>query len=256
MLVDEAKQLVSRYASWIKDRLDLRAAGEFAIISTPFLDPHNDEIELYLRKQGDAFVVTDAGETLSDLEDLGLEISTEKRKLHLEQILNGFGVMSDGRELFVRTSEQDFPQRKHNLIQAVLAVHDLYLTGQAHVQQFFTEDVALFLKSKNIPFFRDLKLSGRSGFDHHFDFGFPAQGNRPEGVLLAVNSLTRDKTTSTAFSVHDVRLGRGPLPIRAYALINDVESKPSPDHLDALRNYDIVPLRWSKREEATVALAG
>jgi hypothetical protein len=178
MLVEEAKQLVSRYATGVKDRINLRAVGDSAVIATPFLDPHNDEIELYLRKQGDGFVVSDAGETLSDLEDLGLEISTEKRKLHLDQILSGFGVMSDGRELFVRTSEQDFPQRKHNLIQAVLAVHDLYLTGQAHVQHFFTEDVALYLKSKNIAFFRDLKLSGRSGFDHHFDFAFPAQDDR------------------------------------------------------------------------------
>jgi hypothetical protein len=68
--------------------------------------------------------------------------------------------------------------------------------------------------------------------------------------------LTRDKTTSTAFSINDVRLARGLQPILAYALVNDVEGKPSPDYLDALRNYDIAILRWTEREEALVALAG
>jgi uncharacterized protein DUF1829 len=102
------------------------------------------------------------------------------------------------------------------------------------------EGAAILVEVKTTDAFRlslDTTARYRRALIKHFDFAFPAQGNRPEGVLVAVNNLTRDKTTSTAFSVHDVRLGRGPFPIRAYALINDVESKPSPDHLDALRNY-------------------
>jgi hypothetical protein len=144
MLLAEAKRLVRDYGAWLNEGFDVELEGGYAVISTPFLDPHNDEIELYVRKEGDSLVLTD----------------------------HGFGVAAQGEELLVRTTEKDFPQRKHNLLQAMLAVHDLYLTAQTHVQQFFTEDVALFLKTNNVPFFRDFKLSGRSGFDHHFDFAF------------------------------------------------------------------------------------
>jgi hypothetical protein len=163
-------------------------------------------------------------------------------------------VAAQGEELLVRTTEKDFPQRKHNLLQAMLAVHDLYLTAQTHVQQFFTEDVALFLKTNNVPFFRDFKLSGRSGFDHHFDFAFPTTKEKPQRILVAINALTRDRTTSTAFAVSDVRLARGPETLQAFAWINDQESGVASDHLDALRNYEIITLRWSRRDEALVAL--
>lgn len=254
MLLAEAKKLVGDYGSWLKERFQTQLVGEYAVISTPFLDPHNDEIELYVRRDGNGLILTDGGNTLSDLEDSGLEISTEKRKAHIQEILNGFGVANEGQELLVRTSEKDFPQRKHNLLQALLAVHDLYLTAQSHVQQFFTEDVAAFLKTREVPFFRDFKLSGRSGFDHHFDFAFPTTREKPQRVLVAINTLTRDRATSTAFAVNDVRLARGPETLQAFALVNDEESAPVNDYLDALRNYQISPLRWSRRDEALVAL--
>jgi Domain of unknown function DUF1829/Domain of unknown function DUF1828 len=190
---------------------------------------------------------------LSDLESSGLDVSTEKRKAHLQEILNGVGVAAQGEELFVRTTEKDFPQRKHNLLQAMLAVHDLYLTAQTHVQQSFTEDVALFLKTNDVPFFRDFKLSGRSGFDHHFDFAFPTTKEKPQRILVAINALSRDRATSTALAVSDVRLARGPETLQAFALINDQESALTSDYLDALRNYQITALRWTKRDEALVA---
>jgi hypothetical protein len=254
MLLAEAKRLVRDYGAWLNEGFNVELAEDYAVISTPFLDPHNDEIELYVRKEADGLVLTDRGYTLSDLESSGLDVSTEKRKAHLEEILNGFGVSTKGNELFVRSSETDFPQRKHNLLQAMLAVHDLYLTAQTHVQQFFSQDVALFLKDRDVPFFRDFKLSGRSGFDHHFDFAFPTTRAKPQRVLVAINALTRERATSTAFAVSDVRLARGPEPLQAFALINDQESTVANDYLDALRNYEISGLRWSRREEALIAL--
>jgi hypothetical protein len=254
MLLAEAKRLVRDYGAWLNEGFDVELEGDYAVISTPFLDPHNDEIELYVGKEGDSLVLTDRGSTLSDLESSGLDVSTEKRRAHLQEILNGFGVANRGEELFVRTNEKDFPQRKHNLLQAMLAVHDLYLTAQTHVQQFFTEDVALFLKTNHVPFFRDFKLSGRSGFDHHFDFAFPTTKEKPQRILVAINALTRDRATSTAFAVSDVRLARGPETLQAFAWINDQESGVASDHLDALRNYEIITLRWSRRDEALIAL--
>jgi Domain of unknown function DUF1829 len=134
------------------------------------------------------------------------------------------------------------------------AVHDLYLTAQTHVQQFFTEDVALFLKTNDVPFFRDFKLSGRSGFDHHFDFAFPTTKEEPQRILVAINGLTRDRATSAAFAVSDVRLAAVQRRCKRLRLINDQESALTSDYLDALRNYEITALRWSRRDEALVAL--
>ena len=51
-----------------------------------------------------------------------------------------------------------------------------------------------------------------------------------------------------------LRLARVPEPLQAFALINDQESGVAGDYLDALRNYEISALRWSRRDEALVAL--
>ena len=113
------------------------------------------------------------GYTIADLASCGMTFSTEKRKGHLTAILNGFGVRLEGEELRVHATAQDFPQKKHNLVQAMLAVNDMFVMGEEHVLSLFKEDVAKYLESHSIPIFPDFKLSGRSGFDHKFDFGLP-----------------------------------------------------------------------------------
>ena len=103
-----------------------------------------------------------------------MSFSTEKRKAHLASILHAFGVNLDpgNHELQVHATPQDFPQKKHNLVQAMLSVNDMFVMAEEHVLSLFKEDVAKFLDSKHVPVFPDFKLSGRSGFDHKFDFGF------------------------------------------------------------------------------------
>ena len=39
----------------------------------------------------------------------------------------------------------EFPRKIHGLIQAMLAVNDMYMTGKQRVARFFIEDIADFL---------------------------------------------------------------------------------------------------------------
>lgn len=249
MLATEGKRLIDDYLSWLREGYHFESAESYNLISTPFLDPHNDEIQIFVEKTGDTLRLTDDGYTLADLGVMGLEINTEKRESHVRQILNGFGVRLEAEDqLVVTATPRDFPQKKHNLIQAILAVHDLAVMGQTHVLQFFEEDVAAFLREKELPSIHRVKLSGRSGFDHHFDFAFAATRRRPESVMQAVNALTRDLATSVAFAVNDVRLQRGDDAFAAFAMVNDRDAMPSSDHIDALRAYGIKTFLWSSRE--------
>ncbi|MGI9228635.1 MAG: DUF1828 domain-containing protein, partial [Gammaproteobacteria bacterium] len=40
--------------------------------------------------------------------------------------LNGFGVQMEGKDLQIHASSNDFPLKKHNLVQAILAVHSIF----------------------------------------------------------------------------------------------------------------------------------
>lgn len=251
----ECERLISDYLRWLKEGLQVSELESSCRVATPFLDRHNDEIEIYVEKRDGGFLLTDDGYTIADLRSSGMAFNTEKRKAHLTAILNGFGVRQEGDELQVHAMPEDFPQKKHNLLQAMLAVNDMFVMGEEHVLSLFKEDVAAFLDSNQVPVFRDFKLTGRSGFDHKFDFGLPRAQRKPERVLQAINNLTKDQALSFAFAVNDVVTIRAE-PLQAFAFLNDSENPPKEDNLAAIKAYQVQPLFWSRRQEALALLNG
>ena len=251
----DCQRLIDEYLRWLKQEFTLTDLEGACQISTPFLDRHNDAIEIYVEKKDGLLHLTDDGYTVRDLRASDMEFTTAKRKALLSSVLNGFGVKLEGEELFVESSVEDFPQKKHNLVQAILAVNDMFVMAEEHVLSLFKEDVALFLDAHQIPAFSDFKLSGKSGFDHKFDFGLPKTIQKPQRVLQTINNLTKDNATSLAFMVGDVRLTR-PEPLGAFAMVNDTFRSANEEHLAALRVYEIEPLLWSNRQDVVPVLNG
>ncbi len=177
----ECQQFINEYLRWLKEEQEVTAVDGSCQISTPFLDRHNDAIEIFVEKKDGSLRLTDDGYTIRDLRASGMEFSPEKRKAHLHAVLNGFGVRLENEEICVLGSLEDFPQEKHNLVQAILAVNDMFVMAEEHVLSLFKEDVALVLEANRMPAFLDFKLSGKSGFDHKFDFGLPRTAEKPHG---------------------------------------------------------------------------
>ena len=255
MARNDCQRLIDQYINWLKQEITFTELEGACQISTPFLDRHNDAIEIFIERNNGLLRLTDDGYTVRDLRASDMEFTTAKRKAHLAAVLNGFGVKLEGDEIAVESSAEDFPQKKHNILQAILAVNDTFVMAEEHVLSLFKEDVALFLESNGIPAFSDFKLSGKSGFDHKFDFGLPKTPQKPQRVLQSINNLTRENATSLAFMVGDVRMLR-PEPLGAFAIINDSNRPPNQEHLSALKAYEVVPLLWSHRDEAISVLNG
>jgi hypothetical protein len=251
----DCERLIDGYLRWLREQVEVSELGETCRISTPFLDRHNDAIEIYVEHRDGALLLTDDGHTIRDLRAGGLEFSTPKRKAHLQSILNGFGVRLVDDEIVVTASPDDFPQRKHNLIQAILATNDMFVMAEEHVLSLFKEDVSIFLEVHRIPVFPDFKLPGKSGLDHTFDFGLPRSGSKPQRVVRAINSLNKDNASQFAFAVGDVRPLR-PEKLGAVAIINDTMRPPSEETVGVLRAYEVEPLLWSQRDEHIALLNG
>lgn len=122
------------------------------------------------------------------------------------------------------------------------------------VASLFFEDVTAWLELHDIRFTPNVKFTGRSGYDHTFDFVVPASRRAPERLIRAVNRPGRDLAESLAFSWVDTREVRPPAS-KFYAFLNDEHRAPTPAIVDALRNYDIVPVVWSTREAMRQELA-
>ncbi|MDP9314469.1 MAG: DUF1829 domain-containing protein [Chloroflexota bacterium] len=253
-MIDEMQTLLEDYSNWIKNKTALRRIDEWIEITTPYLDRHNDYLQIYAKREGNDFLLTDDGYILSDLRMSGCDLDTARRQDILKTTLNGFGVSLDGDALVVRASAQDFAIQKHNLVQAMLAVNDMFYLAMPMVTNLFYEDVSKWFDFNDIRYTPKATFTGKSGLIHHFDFVIPKSKHRPERIVQAINKPNRDKVQSYTFAWIDTRETR-PIQSQAYAILNDSDVTPSTSIISTLRSWDVHPILWSQREQIKQELA-
>ncbi|MDQ1610391.1 MAG: hypothetical protein QOG00_322 [Pyrinomonadaceae bacterium] len=250
----ELTNLVEQYLGWLKDRTYLRPVGDWFEITTPYLDRHNDYLQIYAKKENGYYLLTDDGYTLQDLRLAGCELDTEKRLALLHQTLNGFNVRREGDELVTEASPENFAVRKHSLLQAMLAVDDLFYLAQPTVSTLFFEDVVNWLDTYDVRYTSNVKLTGKSGFDYRFDFVIPKSKKQPERIVSTINNPDKKAAQQIFTAWVDTKDARA-YDAEAYAFVNDT-FKPVPHNvIQALREYNIHTIPWSRREDAIIALA-
>ncbi len=251
----EIDKLLSDYRAWLKDKTTLRELdGEWVEITTPYLDRYNDALQIYTRRENGGYLLTDDSHIIHDLEASGCSLNTEKRQDLLKMTLKGFGVKLSDEALQIRATAETFPLRKHNLIQAMLAVNDLFYLAKPVVESLFYEDVVAWLDVNEIRYTPKAKFTGISGFDHLFDFVVPKSRKQPERIVQAINRPTRDNAEAFIYAWNDTREVRPP-ESKAYAVLNDAEQTMSGGVIDAFKNYQIEPVPWSNRAEVVTELA-
>ena len=255
MTRQECEQLIDGYVEWLRKGLSIESLKNAYELTTPFLDRHNDHLQIYASKENGKIVLTDDGYILSDLRTSGLDLNTPKRKAVLDSVLNGFGIRIDENRLMVEASQRNFGHRLHSLVQAMLAVNDMFVMAQARVSTFFWEDVKAFLDENGVRYSPRVKITGHSGYDHAIDFLIPKSRSRPERFVQAINSPSRNTIGAYLFTLSDTREAREE-ESEAYAFLNDQDRDVGGDVIEALEAYEVVPALWSRRSQYVEALAG
>ncbi len=244
----ECQKLIDGYVAWLRQGLSTEEIGEACELTTPFLDRHNDHLQVYATRRNGTIILSDDGYILSDLRTSGLEVDTPKRKMVLDGVLKGLGIRSEDNRLMVEASESNLGQRLHSLIQAMLAVNDMFVMAQPRVASFFFEDVRNFLDSHDVRYTPRVKLAGKSGYDHGIDFLIPKSRKRPERILQAIGAPRKDNIFAYLWTLSDTKAARGQVAeVEAYALLNDQEQTVGGDVIEALNAYDVKPAVWSQR---------
>ena len=123
---DDCGPLAEAYISWLRDGLRVAQFEGGCELTTPFLDRHNDHLQIYAEKRNGAIILSDDGYILADLKASGMEIDTPKRREIFQSTLNGLGVKLHDDELRVEASEKTLGAKVHALVQGMLAVNDMY----------------------------------------------------------------------------------------------------------------------------------
>jgi hypothetical protein len=255
-IITEIEGLMDNYRAWLKEKTSLREVSDSWVeITTPYLDRNNDVLQIYARQSNGGYLLTDDSYTIHDLEASGCTLNTQKRQDLLKMTLNGFGVKLNGGALEIQATAENFPLRKHNLLQAMLAVNDLFYTAKSVVENLFFEDVIAWLDASDIRYTPNPRFTGLSGYDHQFDFVIPKSQREPERFLQAITKPTRITAESFIFKWYDIREVRG-LNSRAYAVLNDTEGQVVPGEVnEAFKNYQIHPVLWSHRADIVAELS-
>ena len=255
MMIREIDTLLNGYTRWLRDKTILKQIDtDWVEITTPYLDRHNDCLQIYARKEGNGLILTDDGYIINDLINSGCSLDTPKRQELLKTTLAGFGVKMESDQLTIHTSLENFSLKKHNIIQAMLSVNDLFYLASPYVASLFLEDVTDWLELSEIRYTPNIKFTGKSGYDHMFNFVIPKSRIQPERIVQAVTNPQKNSTEELAFKWLDTRETRSPDSM-LFVFLNDSNTTVSQSVIDALENYELKPVLWSQREESTELLA-
>jgi len=250
----ECKQLVDSYIRWLRSGLSVDTINGVCELTTPFLDRHNDHLQLYIVENAEKYSITDDGYILNDLASSGMEFTSPKRQSVLEVALNGFGVKVKNQELVIDASKKNIGHKIHALVQAMISVNDMFVLSQPRVASIFLEDVSAYLRENHVRFSPRVKLTGKTGYDHAIDFLIPASDKRPERLVQAINSPNKNTIGAYLFTLNDTRGARDE-DSEAFAFLNDTDRSVPSEVFDALKAYDVVAAAWSRRTEYVDALA-
>jgi hypothetical protein len=247
----ELPQLLDHYYKWLRSETHLieDEQSDWTAISTPYSGIYNDGIEIYCKKENGKWILSDGGDSLNLLEQIGLKISlSSKRKEILNQIINNYGISWKKDELFVEANEKNFAQKKHYLLQALLEVHELEQLAERRVKSLFKEDVEALLNKYKILYTKDVKFIGFNGLNYHFDF--QVRKYYKEHVIKAADSLRKNTLNSFIYSWQNVRKVRENNTNKSFdaaVVLNDSENEPKANLIEAFEKEGVEIYYWSNK---------
>lgn len=240
------KDLVKSYVKWINDKIIIRQINEWFEITTPFLNPHNDYIQIYAKRDNDKIVLSDDGVTIGELTMQGINFErSENRKNELNVILNSYGIKKgENNNLYVICKEKNFAESKHRLIQAIFTVYDMCILAEPKIIGFFLDDVINYFDDNDIRYIPNVNFMGRSNIIHQFDFSIPKSKKSHERIIKLINNPSKDHLFSSLFSFEDTQKNRQDTD--GILIINDKKNKISPEIISAIQEYDISSIPFSQ----------
>lgn len=246
------------YSAWLRERITQRPQGGESVLSTPFLDPFNDGIQLHIATTGPELTLHDGGATLDNLLTLGVAIEdSERRQMLVRRALAGSPVEFVAGRLQTRATIANFAQRAHFLLTAISRLNDLWMSAVPHTWTDFMEIVTEFFDAQGVLYTANVSLPGRT-VEHPIDFIIPLPRKKERLIKLVASPRV---ATAKLVSFTWLELMQTRPEAERVVMINDVRSpdpfeneseeqfrKVSDQTTAILQGYSSKVYRWSERE--------
>lgn len=251
-MIKSSNDFKKDYIRWLEEEIIYKQVNDthYTEISTPFLDMNNDYISLYYKVLDNKIIIMDDRATISNLELSGVDINSKKRKYIFNSFIKGFGIKHDSKDnLYVEATNDTFPYKKHALIQAIMAINDMFMLSSNRVSSMFIEDVENYLIENEVRYIPSASFNGVSGLTHSFEFVIPRSKVAKERFIKVINNPTKDQSKITIFSWNDVRELRNN-ESQLLVFLNDKNKNIQNEIITAFSNYHIISIPWRKRDNS------
>lgn len=247
------RKLVDDYLGWLSQGFSVESLGRECLITTPFLSPDGDQIQIrtFLRN-GDAFL-SDDGYAYDFLYMAGIDLDgrSQTRKLQFATILSANNILFDDGEMITKVAQEEgLGPALHRLIRAIQSCqHLIYTTKQTGVRTF-REQVAELLAERNVNFKMDPSLPGNATAEHRFDFMIAKNPDIPMVIraLSTANALyARRLAKDLTWAFMDIRQAK--VPFQGVALLDDSENVWDGEPYTILKAYSDQVVFWRDRQE-------
>jgi hypothetical protein len=250
--------LAREYAAWLRERLMTVERGQTQVLSTPFLDPFHDGIQVHVEPHGGEIVLHDNGDTLEHLSCMGVKIEdSERRRTLILRATAGCAVRLEGGRLETTATAANLPQRVHFLLTAILRLNDLWMSAVPHRWTDFFEMVREFLDQQGVLYTANVSIPGKT-VEHSIDFVIPLPKRKERLVKLIADPKPQ---TAKVISFSWMELMETRPEAERVVVLNDVRApdpleeqgedefrKVSEQTVAILRGYSSATYRWSERE--------
>ena len=250
--------LAREYGAWLRERLTTAQRGETQVLSTPFLDPFHDGIQVHVEPRGGEIVLHDNGDTLDNLTTMGVKIEeSERRRTLIQRATAGCAVRFEDGRLETTATPANLPQRIHFLLTAIIRLNDLWMSAVPHRWTDFFEMVAEFFDQQGVLYTSNVSIPGKT-VEHAIDFVIPLPRRKERLVKLIADPKPQ---TAKVISFSWMELKESRPDAERVVLLNDVRA---PDPLEEegeeefrrisdqtvaiLSGYSSNIYRWSERE--------
>jgi uncharacterized protein YacL (UPF0231 family) len=247
----DIQKMINDYSAWLKAEITAASFGEYTELTTPYLDRFNDYLQVYVKQNGNGTIeMTDDGYIIGSLISSGMTFKKgSNRQKMLNRIAVNYGITVVGEEITVTANEYNFPQKKHMIVQAMLAIDDLYIASPEGVKDLFLEDVETYFIANDIFFSRDFSLLGKTGSIYTYDFHMQRTKVKPERFCKGFNKLTLSRRDLTLFNWVDTQEKRGDSG-ELIVLYND-ENSVANEVLTGFANWGVKTVPFSHREDSS-----
>ena len=190
--------------AWLKTRLVTVTRGPSTILSTPFLDPFHDGIEIHFERTDGELMLHDAGKTLENLLELGIHIEkSERRQQIIEHAIAGCAVQFRDGKLQTFATQDSLPQRAHFLLTAISRMNDLWMSAAPRSAGDFFALVKEYLDERDVRYIANVPIPGRT-VDHPIDF-VVSLGKGKDRLIKLVGSPSLQAAKLVSFTWMELR---------------------------------------------------